>query len=84
MGEGGALGGKSITDTGMTKNIAAALDSAAASLSTGQAVPPEAVTLMAKPIIAPNLYLFMAKIGWWLAAWKNRVLTSLAARPYIN
>ncbi|MDP2991004.1 MAG: NAD(P)H-dependent oxidoreductase [Kiritimatiellota bacterium] len=84
MGEGGALGGKPIVARGLTRPLAAALDSAAAALAAGRPIPPEAVALMAKPIIAPNLYLLAAKIGWWQAAWKNRVLTRLAARPYIT
>lgn len=84
MGEGGAIGGKPIIDTGMTKNIAGAMILAAAALTAGRPLPPEAAALMAKPLIAPNFYLLAAKIGWWQAAWKNRVLTRLAARPYIT
>lgn len=84
MGEGGALNGKPIVAGGLTRPLAAALDCAAAALTAGQAVPAEAAALMAKPIIAPKLYLFAAKIGWWRVAWKNRVLTRLAARPYVN
>ena len=84
MGEGGVIDGKPITDTGITRHIAGALVSAAAALATGKPLPPEAVALMAKPLIAPNYYLLAAKIAWWHLAWKNRVLTRLAARPYVG
>lgn len=82
MGQGGAINGKPITDTGMTRNIAGALMLAAAALAAGQPVPPEAAALMARPMMATWFYLFTAKISWWLAAWKNKTLTRLAARPY--
>lgn len=84
MGEGSMIDGKPITDTGMTRHIAGALVSAAAALAAGQPIPPEAVLLMAKPLIAPTFYLLAAKISWWHLAWKNRTLTRLAARPYVG
>ena len=83
LGEGGVISGRPLaTAGGMVHNVAAALDRAAAALATGQPVPEEATTLMARPFIPARAYMLMGALGWLMEAQRNRALTRLAARPF--
>jgi len=83
MGGGGAINGQPLAKlSGRARNPRAALDLAAATLAKREAVPEEAVALMAKPIVPAWTYLLFGRIGWYLQAKRNGVLRQLDARPY--
>ena len=58
------------------------LGMAAEALAAGKPVPPEAIALMAKPVIPPWLYLLMGTFGWRQQAKKYDAQAQMNARPY--
>jgi hypothetical protein len=83
LGEGGVIDGRSLEELGgMTKNVRAALDAAAAALLEGAPVPRDAIARLARPIIPVSLYTFMGNAGWKRRAKRNNVRSELSARPY--
>lgn len=81
-------GGQSISGVrlekagGRVRNVKKALDLAAAALAKGEAIPEEAVALMAKPMVPKWLYLLIGNIGWHLQARKKGCREKLDRRPY--
>jgi hypothetical protein len=67
---------------GKVRNVKKALDLAAAALAKGEAMPEEAVTLMAKPMVPKWLYLLIGNIGWYWHARKKGCWERLDRRPY--
>lgn len=62
---------------------ARALRLAALALAAGASIPPEAIHLMAKPLVSARLFRWMAKLRWILQARARRVgMKHLAARPW--
>ena len=83
LGGGSAIAGRSLTELGgLVRNVRKALDIAAAALATGEAVPKEAVELLAKPMIPRWLYLLIGNHSWNRTARKNGVKGQLYNRPY--
>jgi hypothetical protein len=67
---------------GKVRNVVKALDLAADSLVAGGDVPPEAVSLMARPVIPRWLYCAFANIGWRQQAKQHGVRKKIFSRPY--
>ncbi len=85
LGQGPALGGKTLPEAGgMARGAARALDLAAAALAAGQPVPDEAVALMAKPFIPAWMYRLMGGLGWRQQAKPNGVADQLGRRPHAH
>ncbi len=83
LGMGGAIGGKPLETLGfMTRNVRKSFDLAAAALSAGEALPQEAVDLMAKRLMPARLYLWIANVGFKRAARKHKILEKIDDRPY--
>lgn len=83
LGAGGAIDGRPLEQRkGMTGNITRSLDLAAMALLRGEAIPPVAVELMARPLMPAWLYRQIGNLGWIIQARKNGVLGRLRARPY--
>ncbi len=82
LGGGGVLGGKPLRERGpLTRSARKALELTAAALDAGRDVPGEAVTLMAKPMLPPRAYRWMANHGWRHVARANGVAGRLGERP---
>jgi hypothetical protein len=83
LGGGQSISGMSLEKAGRrVRNVKKALDLAAAALAKGEAMPEEAVTLMAKPMVPKWLYLLVGNIGWHLQARKKGCWKRLDRRPY--
>jgi hypothetical protein len=83
LGGGGTVNGQPLAQGGgKVRNLVASLDLAANALSAGQPVPPQAVELMAKPIISHALYVAVGNLSWHITAWQNGVHGKLGARPF--
>jgi hypothetical protein len=83
LGAGEALGGRPLAQLGgMVRHVTRALDLAAAALAAGQAIPREAVELMARPLFPRWLYLLAGQFGWRKEARKHGTTKQLRARPY--
>lgn len=85
LGSGGVIGGQTLAKAGGVANIVRqALTLAADALARQQAVPEEAITLLAKPLIPYAMYTTVAGIGWRVQALKNHVYTKLYDQPLLD
>lgn len=83
LGAGGALDGRPLVEAGgMARPVRQALDLTAAALATGQPAPPEAIALLARPMMPLRLYTFMGDMGWRMQARRNGAYRQLRARPF--
>jgi hypothetical protein len=83
LGEGGAIDGQSLDALGgLTRHVRTALDRAAAELAEGRPVPAAAVEQFARRLMPGRVYTFMGNLGWRQRAARNRVGSSLDARPF--
>lgn len=83
LGQGGSLAGRPLAEVGgMARNVISALDLTASALAQGQPLPPDAVVLMAKPLMPAFFYRLMGNLGWHLQARKQGALGQLQARPF--
>jgi hypothetical protein len=81
MGAGGAVNGQRPTPKGMTHNVAAALDHAAAALAADQPLPATVIESMARPLMPNSFYVMMGNLGWHMTARQNHAWTRLGAQP---
>ncbi len=83
LGGGAAIGDRSLEQLGrMGQTVRRSLDLTAEALAQSQPAPPEAIQLMAQPMMPRWIYLLFAEIGWRVSARKYGVLGKLRARPY--
>jgi hypothetical protein len=83
LGGGQSLSGRRLEKAGgRVRNVKKALDLAAVALAKGEAIPEEAVTLMAKPMVPKWLYLLIGNIGWYWQARKKGCSEKLDHMPY--
>lgn len=82
LGAGGAIDGQLNRAGRSTGKLKQSIGLAAAALAEGGVIPPEAVKLMAQPIISKWLYLWVAEYNWKRAAKKNGVWKKINDRPY--
>lgn len=83
LGGGEAIKGTPLHEAGgRARFLREALDIIAISLAKGEAPPPEAAALMARPFVPSWLYIMMGNLGWKIQAYKNRVYARLKDRPY--
>ncbi len=83
LGEGGAIDGTPLAQLGgLTKQVRAALDLAAAALAEGHPVPPAAIEQLAHRLMPARLYTLMGNIGWRWRAAHNGVGSRLDAKPF--
>ena len=83
LGEGGTIDGKPLAGVGgLARHVRRALDLAAGALAVGAPVPAAAIEQMAQPMMPPRLYTAIGNFGWRLRAGRNRVLSTLDARPF--
>jgi hypothetical protein len=83
LGEGGAIDGHSLEELGgLTKNVRASLDAAAAALLAGTPVPQEVIERIGRPLMPVSLYTFLGNVGWKRRARRNGVQSKIAARPF--
>ena len=85
LGEGGAINGQTLTQVGgMARNAIRALDLGAEALAQGKAVPPEAESLMAKPLVPAWLYVQLGNLNWKRSARRYGTRKQLMAQPYLR
>jgi len=82
MGMGGSIGGDIGRLPGGGKHILDALKMAAESLAKGGAIPVEATTLFAKPLMPRWMYTMVGNLGWRMQMRKNKTRRPLTYRPY--
>lgn len=81
--EGDVIIGRPLLSLGRgVRHITAALDLAADSLAFGNPLPPEAITMIAKPIIPARLYPLYARVGILRWAFHKNALFRLTERPF--
>ena len=85
LGQGGTIGGRPLAQLGgMGHSIMQALDLTASALAQGQAVPAEAVALMAKPLMPNFFYTLMANLGWRTQARQQGMWGHLQDQPFVE
>ena len=85
LGGGGIINGTPLPRMkGVTRWVIKSLNMTADALASGKPMPPEAVSLMAKPMIPNRMYLFFAGRSWRRTARKHGVLKNLDDRPYLK
>lgn len=85
LGSGGMIGGNSLaTAGGVVNSVRQALTLAANALVQQRAIPEEAITLLAKPLIPYAMYTTMAGIGWRVQALQNHAYTKLHDQPLLT
>lgn len=67
----------------MARNVIRSLELTAIALTEGKSIPPEAIDLMARPLIPSRLYTLMGNIGWRRREKKYNARMNLHNRPYI-
>ncbi|NDJ51481.1 MAG: NAD(P)H-dependent oxidoreductase [Chloroflexi bacterium] len=83
LGGGQAVNGQPLDELGgMMRHAIEALNLAAEALLQDQAIPQEAVDLMATPFIPPRLYTMMGGWGWRRQAAQMGTKKNLRDRPY--
>jgi hypothetical protein len=82
MGMGGSIGEDIRKLPGGGKNILDALKMTAESLAKGGAIPVEAATLFARPLMPRWMYTLFGNLGWRMQLRKNRARRPLSYRPY--
>jgi hypothetical protein len=83
LGAGGAINGRSLAQAGgLVRHVVRALDLAAAALAAGQPAPPEAVALLARPMMPLRAYTFVGDLGWRMQARRHGAYRRLRARPF--
>jgi hypothetical protein len=83
LGMGDVIGGRALSRMGgLADHVRRALEMVAGSLAEGRAVPAAAVELMAKPLVAPWVFLWGGQLSWYIKALRGPGTRSLAARPY--
>ena len=85
LGGGGSIAGRPLTDVGHAgAHLAAALDTAAAALADGRAIPSSALTAFQEPLMPTTLYMAAGDAGWlWTAAHEGSI-TKLWQRPALS
>ena len=84
LGAGGAIHGERPQPKGMTHNVAAALDQAAAALAAGEEIPAAAIGAIAQPMMPNSLYVMMGNLSWHMTACSNKAWRRLGARPLVQ
>lgn len=83
LGGGEAVKGRPLEASGgMSRNIIAALDMAAAALAEGQPASQEAEELIAEPMMPAAMYRIMGNVGWWIQAGKYGTRRDLRTRVW--
>ncbi len=82
MGMGGSIGGDIRRLPGGGKNILDALIMTAESLAKGGAIPVEATTLFARPLMPRWMYTLFGNLGWRMQMRKYKARRPLTYRPY--
>jgi hypothetical protein len=83
LGGGGMIGGLPLAKRGRAvRSVLASLELAANALATDTALPQEAVSLMARPLVPVWLYLLVGHSGWRRQARKFGALKKIDDRPY--
>jgi len=83
LSEGGAIDGRPIEELGgLARHVRSALDSAAAALADGRPVPSAASEQLARRMMPTRVYTFMGNLGWKWRAARNRVGSTLDAKPF--
>jgi len=84
LGGGEIIHGQPLDKVGkVVVRARAALESAAAALQEGEAIPDEAIEELSRPLLPPWLYRVAGEWRWWLDARQNGVSRrQLSARPF--
>ncbi len=83
LSEGGAIDGRPLEELGgLGRHVRAALDRAAAALAEGRPVPSTASEQLARRLMPAHVYTFMGNLGWKWRAARNRVGSTLDAKPF--
>jgi hypothetical protein len=81
--EGDVIIGRPLLSLGRSvRHITAALDLSADALAAGKPLPPEAVSMIAKPIIPPRFFPLYARAGILRRACNEKALFRLTERPF--
>lgn len=83
LGGGSILAGRSLKEAGgVARRVRKALDLAVMAVADGKAVPPEAVDLMERNLVAPFIHTIRTNREWDRAARENKALERIRDRPY--
>lgn len=84
LGGGEIVHGRSLKSMRwLLRNPLRALSSSAQALASGMPVPASASELMARPLVSPKLYRWIARPRWWLMAYKHAISPrALGRRTY--
>ena len=83
LGSGGAIGGRKLDEAGrMAGNIRKALELTANAIAENRSVPEEALHLMGKPLVPPQIFTWFGDTAWKKVAKVNGVQDNLYDRPY--
>ena len=83
LSEGGAIDGRPLEELGgLGRHVRAALDCAAAALAEGRPVPSTASEQLARRLMPARVYTFIGNLGWRRRAARNRVGSTLDAKPF--
>jgi hypothetical protein len=83
LSEGGAIDGRPLEELGgLGRHVRAALDRAAAALAEGRPVPATASEQLARRLMPARVYTVMGNLGWKWRAARNRVRSTLDAKPF--
>lgn len=83
LGGGASIAGRPLEEAGgLVRNVKKSLALAADALAKGEAIPGEAVKLMARPLMPRWLYLLIGNRGWVRSAKKHGCKERLGSRVY--
>ena len=83
LSEGGVIDGRPLEELGgLGRHVRAALDCAAAALAEGRPVPSTASEQLARRLMPARVYTFIGNLGWRRRAARNRVGSTLDAKPF--
>jgi hypothetical protein len=84
LGGGAMIAGRPLSKLrGRVRNVTKALDITAAAIAQDEPVPKQAVELMAKPMLALRLYVWMANRGWNLKLKQYGTRPTVYDQPYL-
>lgn len=82
-GAGELLSGKPLTvNRVLARNAMRAINISAKALASGEAVPYRAAVMMARPVLPPALYVWLAHVGFFRAARRHDATYLVNDRPY--
>ncbi len=85
LGEGAMMGnGVDLETDRRFRTLCKLFDQVAATLDQGRSVPAALTASLAKPLVSPRLYRWIAQVRWVMSALRRHVFSDLWQRPFEN